>query len=554
MKKLKILLLLSVCTLLAKAQPAVVKNLAKSVITLKAYNADGTEREVSYGFMINANGTMVAPWKPFAGASRVVAVDEKGGEVDVETIAGVNELYDVCRFKLEGLKTIPLTVASKSVAKGSKVWLAQAPKSKEKAIEGSIEKAETFMEKYNYYMLAYNEAPATNGLPLLNDAGQVVALCLASSDGSKTAVDIQFVSELQNSGLAINSTLYQNSCVRPELSDDSKQALLTVILAGEQGNQAKYAKYIDDFISKFPTEVDGYTSRALLKVNEADFQGADQDLQLCLDKATNKAEAHAEYARIIYQKMLFSTDTLFTAWTLDKALSEIKQAYYISNQAAYKHREAQIIFAQGHYNEAYDLFNGLLSTNLKGPELFYEAAQCKVQTGAPDTEVLALLDSAVTMFSKPYSQVAAAYVLARGQQYDKMGEYRKALADYNDYDTIMVGRASADFYYTRYRCETNIRQYQQALNDIAHAAYLNQQEPLYFAEMASLRLRVNQTEDAILAANLCLQLEPNSTDALIIKGLALVQTGKKAEGIECLTRALELGDERAPALIEKYSK
>lgn len=554
MKKLSIILLTTLCVLMAKAQPSVVKNISKSLITLRAYNADGTEREASYGFMIDADGTMVAPWKPFAGASRIVAVDEKGGEVAVETIAGVNELYDVCRFHLTGLKTQPLQLASKAVTAGTKVWLVQPPKTKEKAVEGSIQKAETFMEKYAYYMLAYNEAPAANGLPLLNDGGQVVGLCLASTDGSKTAVDIQFIRDLQNTGLAVNSTLYQNSCVRPELSDDSKQALLTVMLAGEQSNREKYAKYIDDFIQKFPAEVDGYTSRALLKVGEADFQGADQDLQLCLSKATNKAEAHAEYARIIYQKVLYSADTLYTEWTLDKALSEIQQAYAISAQPAYKHREAQIVFAQGHYAEAYDMFGSLMATNLRGPELFYESAQCKVQTSAPDTEVLALLDSAVAMFSKPYSQVAAPYVLARGQQYDKMGEYRKAIIDYNDYDTIMGGRATADFYYTRYRCEVSVRQYSQALNDIAHAAYLNQTEPLYFAEMASLRLRVGQTEDAILAANLCLQLEPNSTDALIIKGIALTQTGKKAEGIECLTQALELGDERAPGLIEKYSK
>lgn len=555
MKKLTILLLLAACTLMANAQPSSVKNIGKSIVTLKAYNADGSEREPSYGFMIDAAGTMVAPWSPFAGASRVVAVDEKGGEAEVETMAGVNELYDVCRFKLKGLKTVPLTVATKPVAKGGKVWLAQAPKSKEKAVGSEIEKAETFMEKYNYYVLAYNDAPAANGLPMLDDAGNVVALYLTSADGtSKTAIDIQFVKDLQNAGLAINSTLFQQSCVRPELSADKKEALLTLMLAGEQGNGTKYEKYLNDFIEMFPQEVDGYSSRAMLKMNNGDFAGADQDMQTAIAKATNKAEAHAEYSRVIYQKLLFSPDTLFTSWTYDKAIAEAQKAYAIDAQPVYKHREAQVVFSKGDYEKAGTMFMDLTKTDLHGPELFLEAAQCKEQLGATDAEILSLLDSAVVACPKPYTQMAATYLLARGQQYDKMGEYRKAIADYNVYDTLVVGRGSAEFYYTRYRCELNVKQYQQALNDIAHAAYINQGEPLYLAEMAALQLRVNRVEDAIKAADLCLRLEPNSTDALIIKGIGLVQQGQKAEGIACFNQAKDLGDERAQGMIDKYGK
>lgn len=554
-KNLIITLVISVCALLTYAQPASVKNVGKSIVTLKAYDADGLEREPFYGFMIDTNGTVVAPWKPFAGASSVVAIDEKGNEISVETVAGVNELYDVCRFKLNGLKLQPLTVASKPVTKGNKVWLVQAPKGKDKATESEIEKAETFMEKYNYYVIAYNDAPAASGLPVLDDAGNVVALYLTSSDGlNKTAIDIQFIKDLQNAGLAINSTLFQNSCVRPELSSDKKDALLTIILAGQQGDNAKYEKYVNDYIAMFPAEVDGYSSRALLKVNANDFAGADKDMQEAVAKSTNKAEAHAEYSRIIYQKLVFNPDTLFTDWTLDKALDEIQQAYALDAQPIYKHREAQIVFSKGEYDKAYEMFMDLTKTSLNSPEVFLEAAQCKGQLGANDEEILALLDSAVVACPKPYTSASASYILARGQQYDKMGEYRKALADYNVYDTLVVNRGSAEFYYTRYRCEMNVRQYQQALNDIAHAAYLNQSEPLYFAEMASLQLRVNRPEDAILASNLCLQLEPESTDALIIKGIALAQTGQKEEAIACLTQAKELGDERAPGLIEKYGK
>ena len=70
--------------------------------------------------------------------------------------------------------------------------------------------------------------------------------------------------------------------------------------------------------------------------------------------------------------------------------------------------------------------------------------------------------------------------------------------------------------------------------------------------MASLELRVNRLDEAVNAADFCLKISPDNTDALIIKGVALAKSGKKAEGMECLKKADELGDERAKEMMEKY--
>ena len=133
-----------------------------------------------------------------------------------------------------------------------------------------------------------------------------------------------------------------------------------------------------------------------------------------------------------------------------------------------------------------------------------------------------------------------------------MKQYRAALKDYNQYDTLMLGRATADFYEARYKVEIQVHQFQQALNDIAHAIYLNPQEPLYLAEMASLELRVSRFEEAVQTADLCLKLDPKAADAYLIKGLALIELKKKDEGIAALQKAQELGDSRAEAYIKKY--
>lgn len=198
------------------------------------------------------------------------------------------------------------------------------------------------------------------------------------------------------------------------------------------------------------------------------------------------------------------------------------------------------------------MFMALTQTKLYSAELFYEAAQAKSQLKAPSKEILTLLDSAVTACKKPLTAVAAPYILARGIAYNQAKEYRKALADYNLYDTLMVGRANDSFYYTRYQCNIKLRRYQQALNDIAHAAVLNRQEPTYLAEMASLQMRVNMIEEAIKTANLCISIAPNYPDIYLIKGLALIQNKKKIEGLAALNKAKELGDTRAQTYIDKY--
>ena len=116
----------------------------------------------------------------------------------------------------------------------------------------------------------------------------------------------------------------------------------------------------------------------------------------------------------------------------------------------------------------------------------------------------------------------------------------------------MYGRASHEFYYIKFKCESKIRHYQPALNDIAHAIVLNRREPLYYAEMASLELRVKQYENAIATCDLCLQLDSEYADPYVIKGIAYAELDQKDKAKECFLKAKELGDERADGLLEKY--
>ena len=536
------------------AQSASVKNLAKSTFLLVAYDKDGNKTGSSYGVFTTADGEAVSSWTTLSTAARAEVTDFNGKTYPVKSLIGANELYDVCRFRVYIKEAKPASLAQSSLAAGGKVWLVSSENRKPVCDAYEIEREEGFMDKYAYYVFAYNAKNGASGMPFANDGGQVIGLLQQSETSLEThAVDARFAAQLAEGPLAVSGQMYAKTGLRLQLPSEHKDALLMLMLAGEQGDSAKYVGYINDYISAFPHEVDGYSTSALEKVAAEDFAGADADMQKALRLATNKAEAHAEYSRVMYHKLIYSVDSLYTGWTLDRALQEAEKAYALDAQPSYRHREAQILFSKGEYQKACDIFSELSKGAMPTSEVFFEVAQCKTQLGAKNEEIIVLLDSAVAACKRPFDNTAAPYVLSRGQMYNKMGDYRKAIADFNVYDTLMYGRANAEFYFTRYQCEVKVRQYQQALNDIAHAAYVGgENTPFYVAEMASLQLRVNQLEDAVKSADLCLGMTPDNTDALVIKGLALINLKKKAEGMAALEKAKQLGDTRAEEYMQKY--
>ena len=333
------------------------------------------------------------------------------------------------------------------------------------------------------------------------------------------------------------------------LPDKQDQALLMLMLEAGQTSPSRYLRYVEDFIHKFPKSVEGYVSKAEFYLAQSDFGKANATMQTALSMADKKDEAHYNLAKLIYQKEIKQANMPYPQWNLDLALAETNRAYALNPLPLYKHLEAQIVYFKGEYAKAYEQFMALTKTNLRNGELFYEAAQCKQQLKAPFAEILTLLDSAVTAQD---AHLSAPYVLARGTALHGAQQYKKAMADYNRYDSLMLGRASHDFYYTRALCEVQLRQFQQALNDFAHAIVLNRAEPTYYAELAQLQLRVNQKDDAVATADLGLRIAPNYPDLYLIKGLALVNDNKKNEGLAALNKAKELGDTRADDLIKKY--
>ena len=551
MKKI-LLILFAVLPAITMAQPSWVKKATKSVFTLKTFAEDGSLIGSSNGFFTSATGDAVSNYTPFKGASRAVVIDASGKELPVVSIVGVNDMYDVVKFRVSG-KTQPLAVSAASTAAGSQVWLLPYREIKN-VPAGTIRKAETFQGEYEYYTIAMTMPANTVSTPLINQAGEVIGLMQQPATDKDTlsyAVSARFADSLKISGFGMNEATLLQTKIKKELPDDIKEAVLALYMASGRQDSAAYVMLVEDFIQKFPNAADGYQYRAQLKASQDDFAAAEKDMETAIKNSLQKDDTHYNYARMIYNKNIFQADKPYDNWSLDKALEQIRLANTMNPQPTYRQMEGNILFAQKKYNEAYDIYTQLTSTNLNRAELYFSAARCKEML-KDSTAMLALMDSTMNTFTKPYLKEAAPYLWSRSQARLQAKKYREAIADMNDYEELMKADVNDNFYYIRHKAEVDGRLYQQALNDITRAIVMNPKETYYYAEKASLEIRVGLYDNAIATAKESLAVDPNDSDGYMFLGVAQCLKGNKKEGIPNLEKAKELGNLQAETLIQKY--
>lgn len=537
------------------AQTDWAKKASKAVFTLKTFTADGTLISSTNGFFVGNNGEAVSCFTPFKGASRAIIIDASGKEIPVEYILGANETYDVAKFQVAKNKIQPLPLAVTKAAKDDKVWLLPYRELK-RVPQGTIQKTETFNGDYAYYTVELTMPENTVGTPLINANGEVVGVMQhpnAVGDAQSYAVSALFADSLKVNGLSINDPVLRSTHIKKALPDDVNQALLTLYMGGSLPDSLAYAQLIEDFIAKFPKQPDGYTYRAQLLADGSRFADADRDMEKALKVAEKPDEVHYTYSRLILQKLLYSPDTLYKAWTFDRSFDEAVEAYRLNAQPTYRQQQAVVRYMQKNFAEAYTIYESLFQSSLRSADLFYSASLCKQQLNDSVAQ-LALLDSCVAQFSRPYLKEVAPYLLSRAQLLMDMGRNRQAVSDLNDYEDVMKAQVNSNFYYMRFRVEMEGRLFQQALNDIEKAITMTPQSDLYYAEKASLQVRVGYYDEAIETAKTCIQLAPEHSDGYLFMGLAQCLKGQKTEGLKNLQKAKELGDVQAEELIEKYSK
>ena len=557
MKRIITILFAACVCCMASAQPDKwVKKASKAVFTLKTFNANDELIGSSNGFFITADGIAVSSYTPFRGASKAVIIDAMGKEYPVKSIIGANDTYDIAKFRVDASKCQTLRTAP-AVGENTQLWLLPYnAKNGYSCTAATVKSVQKVQNDYDYYTLEGNGSENTVGCPYLNAAGDVVGIKQqSSSDDNATqyAVGATFATGLKMTGLSLNDAALKATSIKKELPDELDQAILTLYLASSIGDANSFVGLVDDFIEKFPQAPDGYSYKAQIMAAKDNYPEADKYMKLAIENATDKAEAHYNYAKMMYQNLLYFHDSASHAWTYEQALEEAEQAVALDPQLAYVTQKAQLLFACKRYDDSFTTFQDAIAKGAHNAECFYGAARCKEQLN-DTTAYIALLDSAVATFSQPYLKEAAPYIYARGQALAENGQYRLAVNDFNEYENLMISQINSEFYYIRSQVEVKGRLFQQALNDLDKAIEKSPSVLLYRSEKASLQIRVKLIDEAIETASECIRLFPDSSDGYLFLGLAQCLKGDKALGVVNLLKAKDLGDAQADVLIEKYGK
>ncbi|MDN0079930.1 tetratricopeptide repeat protein [Bacteroides gallinaceum] len=548
--------------LLAQELPKWAENARKAVFSIVTYTKDGQILSTGNGFYIDEQGTGVSDYSLFKGAERAIIITANGKELPVKYMMGANDMYDVVKFKTDfDKKAEALQPATLPSSTGETVYL--VPYSTQKSSKGqtgTIAKVDTIGEQQYYYTLTMQTTEKTVSCPIMNAAGQVVGMIQKNNDSESKesfAIGIRYLTDLTINALSVNDLALNSIGIKKGLPEDESQALVYLYMASGVYAPNQYFDLLNDFISQYPNNMEGYLRRATYYINIGDdthYALAVEDLKKMLDVAEKKDEAHYNIAKLIYSYQLNIGDKKpYASWTFDYALNEINEALAITQEPIYYQLQGDIYFAMQKFTEAYTAYDKVNKSKLASAATFYSAAKAKeLIEGTDKKEVIALMDSAIAFYPKPYGKDAAPYLYERARIKSDMEDYRGAVTDYNDFYDAMLGQTSAEFHLIRSQAELNCRMYQQAINDINKAVELDPNNVTYWVEKGGIHIRVNQAAEAIQALTRAIKMDPENAPAYRMLGYAQIQNKEKDKGLTNLQKAKDLGDEVADGLLQKY--
>lgn len=547
---------------LAAQAPKWVDKAKQAVFSVVTYDKDNKILNTGNGFFTSSSGEAMSDYSLFRGAQRAVVISSAGQQMPVDAILGINDLYDVVRFRVNvsGQKIAPLTVASAAPAEGAEIYLLPYSTQKDRSFTvGKVKEASRATDGYNYYTLSLRLAEKMASCPVVDGAGQVFGLAqMASGADTATicyAVDARFIQAQTISAFAINDASVKSIGIRKGLPDKEDDALAFVYIASSRLTTEEYADMLDYLLELYPNCSDGYVRRAYVRLGLAqglsDLDPVAADLDRALQTSTQKDDAHYNRAKLMYAYIIDHPSDPYADWTLDRALEEIQKAQSINPLPLYAQVEGDIQYARQDYAAALACYEKVNASDLASTATWYSAAHCKRMVDAPMEETLALMDSCVATLKKPYTEAVAPYLFERAQLRMEAGQARAAVQDYDAYYDAMGGRVNEVFYYTRQQATTKARQYQRSLDDLAKAIELAPDELLYRAELAAVNISVRRFAEAAEVIQEAIKIDPNYAEGYRILGIAQVYLEKKTEACENFAKAKELGDTNVDTWIEK---
>ncbi len=516
----------------------------QAIVNLISYDKAGEVLASGYGFFISQDGRVVVPYQLLDKAVRAEIVDAKGKRYEVSRVVGANSNYDLAVLTITASKSNFdfFEILQDSVVAGTKLSVYPYSTKKAKPVSVSVDSVAAYDTLCYYTTTVPNEARFV-GCPLLNKEGKVVAVVQqsAAADAEKTfAIDARFIPTLRTTAMSsFNADLRRIRI--PKMLPESEQEAQSYILMLDAGDSLCTAVAHADFMAAYPNSAEGYLNYAQFKVLYADYEACEQSVNKAFEVTQQPDEVHYAFSKMLYQ--LARAGVEYKDWTAHKSAEEAAAAYDVNPLSLYRMQQAHSLFLAGDFGAALPCFKAICATDLVSPEAHYMVSKCLLFTGSDTVQAIAHLDSAINTLIRPIQRNQAYYVLDRANLYSEMGEFRKAVLDYNQYEGIMTPRMLTDrFYALRAQVELAARMYQQALDDLQHAATLAPRNAYYPQEQARVYLIVGHYDEAIAKAQTALEMVPNNSEAYKIMGIAHKQKGDKQQAQQCFMKAKDLGD------------
>lgn len=525
-------------------------------LTILAYDKEGKIIQ-GQGYFAGEDHDVMVEYSLLKNAVQVKAVDASGKEYGLKRVKGANSLYNIARLSCSTPDRFPqpMPLLADALAVGSVVYVMPLCNNEKDAacFADTIAKVETFEEGHNYYTLTAALDERLSGAPVFTEQGELIGSVQLSADEKAKhgyILSVTYPLSLTIAPVDINKYDLRSLLIPRQIPADEEQATTFLYLSNKKDTLI-YRANVEDFVAQFPTNSTGYIQLAELEASLGHYTKAEAVYADGLSHCTeSREEIHHSFAKLLYQSGL-RNEPLAEGWTMDKALEHANAAYEAKPLPIFIALQGMILYGQQNYSDACQKFIEMSQTNMRSAEYFLYASQCKQMMSSPAEEILALQDSAVACYSKPYPKEVANCLYLRAKTLATLNRFREAVSDLNEYEHLLSANVSDAFYYEREQLEMQCRMFQQALNDIDRAVALQPQEPLYYAEQAAVNYRVGQVDQALEAAQKAVKLDDTFADAYRILGICLNEKGKKTDARKALQKAIELGDEMAQTVLDK---
>ena len=157
--------------------------------------------------------------------------------------------------------------------------------------------------------------------------------------------------------------------------------------------------------------------------------------------------------------------------------------------------------------------------------------------------------TASVFIATTYAQTAATY-LQSGIEKHNAKDYKGAIADYTQ--AIAQDKTAKNAWFNRGVCELALEDFKAAKADFDKTIQLDATDTTAYYDRAATFVRLQQYKEAVTDLNKVLELAPTLTNALLMRGQIKARTGDRIGGCEDLSKAKELGDDKADKYISQF--